>query len=343
MGLFLAEATAKQSLRVGVIGLGVGEQHVIGYGRVPGCEVAAICDIDPVKLAEVGHRQGIGTRHLDWKRITEDPAIDIVSICSYDDAHADQCISALQNGKHVMVEKPLALHRRDAERILRAQQGTGLRITSNLILRQVPRFRELYDDIRGGLYGDIFCIEGDYVHDILWKIVSGWRGQMNYYCTIYGGGIHLIDLMRWLVGDEVVEVSAMGGKVLTRQTAYRYDDTFLTLMRFAGGALAKNLTTFGPRRTKFHGLNVYGTHRTFINDLPHAKQFQSDRAEDEMLIKTPYPGVEKGDLIPGFVAAIRAGKEPDVRMQDVFRVMDICFAADEAARTGRATRLEYLI
>jgi predicted dehydrogenase len=149
--------------------------------------------------------------------------------------------------------------------------------------------------------------------------------------------------MRWLVNDEVIEVGGMGNKVLTRDTGYGFDDTFISLLRFSRGALGKCLSTYGPRRTKFHSLNVYGTSKTFVNDIPHGKLFTGDQPEDETAILTPYPGMKKGDLIPEFVDAIRAGKEPNVNAKDVFRVMDICFAAIEAAQSGRNIEVSYQI
>jgi predicted dehydrogenase len=99
----------------------------------------------------------------------------------------------------------------------------------------------------------------------------------------------------------------------------------------------------GPQRSKFHALNVYGTRKTFINDMPYGKLFDGDGAENERLVTTPYPGVEKGDLIPDFIAAIRNGEEPPVSATDVFRVMDICFAAWEASQTGTAVKINYLV
>ena len=103
-----------QPLKFGVIGLGVGEQHVAAYQAMPGCEVAAICDIDATRLAEVGSRRNIAKRSSNWREIVEDPDINAVSICSYDSAHAEQAIAALSAKKHVMVEKPAVLHRREA-------------------------------------------------------------------------------------------------------------------------------------------------------------------------------------------------------------------------------------
>lgn len=332
-----------KTLRAGVIGLGVGEQHALSYKAIPGVELQAVCDIDPVRLSEAGDRLSVGERHRDWRRITEHPDIDVVSICSYDDTHAEQAVSAFRHGKHVMVEKPVALNRADAERVVRAQQDSGCYITSNLILRRSPRFMELKRLIEAGEFGDIFYLEGDYIHQILWKIVTGWRGKMDFYCVTFGGGIHLIDLLRWLLGRDVVEVSGMGNKILTAGTDYRYDDTIVNLLRFEGGALGKVMTTFGPQRTKFHSLNVYGTKRTFINDMPNAKLFSGDMPENETAVTTAYPGMAKGDLLPEFIQSIRNREEPLIGARDVFRVMDICLACWQAVQDRRTVPVSYLL
>jgi len=328
---------------VGVIGLGVGERHLKAYADLPGVQVESICDIDEMKLVEVGDRNYIERRYKDYRAITEDPNIDAVSICSYDNVHAEQAISAFRHGKHVMVEKPVALRRDEAEAVLRAQQDSGKFITSNLILRASPRFREVRRLIDAGEFGEIFCIEGDYIHQILWKIVSGWRGKMDFYCVTYGGGIHLIDLMRWLLGQEIEEVCGMGGNVLTRDTRYKYDDTIINLLRFEGGAIGKCLTTFGAQRPQLHALNVFGEKKTFVNDTPDAKLFDGEDPSDEHAVLTPYPGIEKGDLLPDFVAAILENREPEVSAVDVFRVMDVCLASWESIEKRRTVNVSYMI
>ena len=333
----------ERPLKAGVIGLGVGEQHLIGYARIPGVTVKAVCDIDPAKLSAVADRNAVDGRTTDWRRIIEDPEIDVVSICSHDDDHAEQAIAAFQHGKHVMCEKPVCLHRREAEALLRAKEDSGKLLTSNLILRHSPRFKALKERITAGEMGEIFYLEGDYIHQILWKITEGWRGLMDFYCVLYGGGIHLIDLMRWLIDDEVIEVSGMANKVLTPDSTFQYDDTTVNLLRFSRGALAKSLTTFGPQRTQLHALSVYGSKATFVNDLPEAKLFTGDRPEDESRDRTPYPAIDKFDLLPDFVAAIRSDREPIVGSRDVFRVMDICFACREAIETRRTVAVSYLL
>lgn len=333
----------ERPIRAAVIGLGVGEQHVLGYRRIPGVEVVAVCDRDPVRLAEVADRLDVPERHTDAAKITEHPDVDVVSICSWDDSHAEQAISAFRHGKHVMVEKPVALSRAAAAGVVAAQQESGRYITSNLILRASPRFRDLKERIDRGDLGEVFYVEGDYLHAILHKITEGWRGRMPGYSIVYGGGIHLIDLIRWLVGDEVDEVNGMGTDLLARGSQFPGPDTTVNALRFRNGVLAKTTTTFGPRRPQLHALNVHGTKATFVNGSPSAMWYTSDEAGTGEPVDTAYPGTEKGDLLPDLIAAIREEREPAVGAVDVFRVADVCFAAAESIRTGATVKVSYLL
>ena len=332
-----------RKLKIGVIGLGVGEQHVIGYQRIPNVEVTDICDIDPSVLKIVGDRNDVPNRHQNYKQITENPNIDVVSIASYDNCHAIQAISAFENGKHVMIEKPLALNRHEAEAILRAQQDNRRFLSSNLVLRKSPRFQELKNWIAKGYFGEIVTIEGDYLHQILWKLTQGWRGEMEFYCVTYGGGIHMIDLMRWLLDEEIVEVCGMSNKKLTRGSKFNFDDTVTNLLKFKSGTLGRTTSNLGAQRPQIHGLSVYGTEKSFINDTPHAKLFHGDNSEDIEIVETNYPGIDKFGLLPDFISSIRNGDEPEVSAKDVFRVMDICFACYESLKAKKTVNVDYLI
>lgn len=332
-----------KELKVGVIGLGVGERHAMAYRSLPNVTVTAVCDIDPVKLSEVADRQEVSGRYSDFREMLDREDLDAVSICSFDDQHADQAVAAFDAGLHVMVEKPVALNRANLERIIRAQQDSGCQLSSNLILRQSPRFIRLRDRVAAGDFGDLHYVEGDYLHQILWKITEGWRGKMDFYCVAYGGGIHLIDLMRWICGEEVTQVTAMAAKKLTRGTAFPYPDTMACLLRFESDLLGKSTTSFGTQRPIMHTLNLYGSKASFENAVPDALLFSGDRQEDLTLVDDPYPAIEKGDLLPKFVEAIRNGTEPPVTARDVYRVMEICFACWESVQQGRQIDVSYTL
>lgn len=333
----------KKNLRAGVIGLGVGEQHAVEYYRTDGVELVAVADTNSERARRVAERFGLTRHYGDWRQLVDDPEIDVVSICSYDDGHAEQTIRALRAGKHVMVEKPATLTPRETDDVLRAIQDTGQLITSNLILRRSPRFISLQEQVRAGEYGRVFHIEGDYLHHIRWKITEGWRGAIPHYCTVFGGGVHLIDLMRWILDDEVEEVMAVGTDIPTQNSDYGRPDTITAVFKYRKGATGKTTTTFAPQRTKFHALNVYGTEKTFVNDLPGAKIFSGDQNADEVADTTPYPGISKGDLLPHFIQAIHEGRKAPINEIDIFRVMDVCFAVAESVETHKAVRVRYSV
>ena len=328
-------------IRVGVIGLGVGERHIHGYKQIEGVEVVACCDTDPDKLSAVADRQGVADRYTDYHDLVRRSDIDAISICSYDDAHVEQAVACFREGKHVMCEKPIALDRAGLESVVRAQQDSGKFLSSNLILRQSPRFIAVRDMVRNGDFGDLHYMEGDYLHQILWKITEGWRGRMDFYCVAYGGGIHLIDLMRWIAGEEVGEVAAMAAKKVTRDTPFPYPDTMTALLRFDSGLMAKSTTSFATQRRQIHTLNVYGTRLSFENANGPGRLYRGDGETDEEAFNAPYPAIEKGDLLPDFIAAIREDREPIINARDVVRVMDICLAAWDAAREGRTMKVSY--
>ncbi len=329
------------NLTVGVVGLGVGEQHLKSYMAIPDCRVKSICDIDAEKLGSVGSKYNIENRFSDYRKITEDKEIDVVSICTYDDVHAEQVISALEHKKHVMVEKPLAVTAGQADDLAKAYIKSGCLISSNLILRRSPRFMEIKERIKSGSFGKLYYLEGDYIHNVSEKIVNGWRGRISFYSPIFGGGIHLIDLVRWLAEEEVVDVAAMGGRKATRGTGYPFDDMNVVLLRFAGGTLAKVCVTLTPTYPFFHALRVFGDKGAFENRHEDGIVYTSDQSDSKESIVSAYPGYQKGDLLPEFIEAIREKRQPPVSDRDVFNVMDVCLAAQRSCETGAFEKVRY--
>ena len=333
-----------KKLQAAVIGLGVGEQHLIGYLKNPKVEISGICDTDEKKLNMIGKKYSISKKFKSWKELFKEK-LDLISICSYDNFHCEQTCNALENGIHCMVEKPIALTKKESEKILKAQQKYNCILTSNLILRESPRFKKLKAKIMSGQMGDIISTEADYLHNILWKITTGWRGKLDYYNTVFGGGVHLIDLVRWLIEKEIIEVYCMSNKIQTKKSNYKFDDFFCSLLKFENDIIFKSTTNFGPIRNKFHLLNVYGTKQTFINDLPNGYYFNShgDNVKpnvDKTLYKST---MNKHALIDNFINCVNNKEKINVSMQDVFRVMDICFAISESAKNNKIVKVNYLI
>ena len=331
-------------LRVGIIGLGVGEKHIAGYQSHHGCEVVALCDFSDEKLAMARTKYpGIKlTSRAD--ELLQDPEVDVVSIASYDNYHYEQISQAIANNKHVFVEKPLCLYENEAVHIRALlQEKPGLRISSNLILRMSPRFRLLKQMITDGDMGELFYIEGDYNYGRLNKITDGWRGKIDFYSVVYGGGVHIVDLLLWLTGEQVVEVAAYGNSISSKDTRFRYNDMVVSILKFRSGMTGKVTANFGCVFPHFHALQIYGTKATFVNGMEHGSFFTSrDPLQKPEKIETPYPGVHKGDIIYSFIDSILNGSKVEVSQEDVFKAMSVCFAIEKAVNSHSRVRVEYI-
>lgn len=323
-------------LRAGIIGLGIGEQHIAGYRRSNDTEVVALCDIDPEKQATAVTNYPDCRIYASAEEMIDAPDIDVVSIASFDHHHAEQVIRALDRGKHVFCEKPLCVNEAELAAIRAARgRNPGIRLSTNTILRMSPRFRDLRERICRGELGRLYYLEADYNYGRLSKLKEGWRGNILDYSVMLGGGIHMVDLVLWLSSRRVVEVSAAGNKICSAGYGFTTPDMVVSILRFDDGTLAKVSANFGCVYPHFHKLEVYGTEATFVNDQGAASLYNSrDRDMRPEQIETAYPGIEKGDLIPSFIDAIRSNGPAEVEEDAVFSAMEVCLAIDRSWREG---------
>lgn len=333
-----------KKLRVGIIGLGVGKQHIAGYQSHHQCEVVALCDFSSGKL-KVAHRKYPGLKIFrEAGSILRDPGINVVSIASYDNYHYVQIVEAIKNNKHVFAEKPLCLFEKEARHIRRLLKSRpDIRLSSNLILRLSPRFKYLKKIVSSGKLGTLFYAEGDYNYGRLNKITQGWRGKLDFYSVVYGGGVHMVDLLLWLTNDIVTEVKAYGNHIASSGSRFKYDDMAVALLKFKSGLIAKVAVNFGCVYPHFHPLSIYGTKATFINGFKSGLLFKSRSLEDDPVkSKAEYPGVHKGGLIYSFIDSILGKAKAEVPAEDVFKAMSVCFAIEKSVKCKRAVTVKYI-
>lgn len=326
-------------VRAGILGLGVGEQHVAGYEAHPLCEVVAICDIDAERLETVGGRHPGPRRTTDPSQVLTAADVDVVSVASYDDAHYQQVRLALEHNKHVFAEKPLCLHEYEAREIASLlRERPQLRLSSNVPLRMSPRFRELKERIARGELGELFHMEGDYDYGRRHKLTDGWRAELPYYSVVLGGAIHMVDLLLWLSGKRVVEVThATATKIATAGTRFSHPDFVLATARFEDGSTLKVTANLGCVSPHFHGVRVYGTAGTFVNGLPDGALYHpapSPEGASITPVRSAYPGIHKGDLLHSFVESILTDEPAAVTAAEVFDALAVCFAIERAMREG---------
>lgn len=331
------------AIKVGIIGLGVGESHITGYQKHPKCEVVALCDFSPEKNKLASHKYP-GIKIVQFaEEILEDPQIDVVSIATYDNFHYEQIISAIKTSKHIFVEKPLCLREEEAKDIYSLlDNNPHIKISSNHILRMSPRFQELKLLLERDEVGELYYAEGDYDYGKIEKIMYGWRAKIDYYSVVLGGAIHIIDLLLWLTGERVVEVFSYGNQIATKDSQFRYNDLVVALLQFQNGMLAKISANFGCVKPHFHGLKLYGTKGSFINEVEAGILFQSrDCNELPKRILQKYPGVHKGDLVYNFIDSILFNTKATVVKRDIFDVLSVCFAIEKSLEIKQRVKVTY--
>jgi len=313
------------TFNVGVIGLGVGSKHIDAFYKNPLSQVRFICDFNAEKLRDHQSKFPEIKTTTIAEEVLNDPTIDIVSIASYDRHHADQIIQAFKNRKHVFIEKPLCTTRSDFEKIKAAHDlNPDLVVSTNFVLRREPRFTALKQKIDEGLLGEIFLAEGSYDYGRLKKLTDGWRGDDPNYSVMHGGGIHIIDILTWLVGSRFHPKVALQNNFNNLDSKLKNSDLILTAGFFESGAIGKISANYGSATSHFHQLKIYGTRGTFIHDCgittylfdrePNVKTYADD---------TPFPVANKGDMIPDFINFL-AGKTNHlpVDFQRVCEIMD---------------------
>jgi predicted dehydrogenase len=335
----------KSKIGVGVVGLGVGEQHARAYLRTGQCELRWVLDLDAQKARAVVDRLGTGRVAVSLEEILDDPGVQAVSIASYDDAHFEQVVSALEFGKHVFVEKPLCRTMEELEIIVGAwsKHEGRVKLSSNLILRAASIYQWLKRGISSGEFGDVYAFDGDYLYGRLHKITDDWRKNVEDYSVMLGGGIHLVDLLLWLTGERPSSVYVTGNRMCTKKTEFCYNDFASATFHFPSGLIGRITANFGCVHRHQHVVRVFGTKKTFIyDDMGPRLHVTRDPGIVACPVTLPTLPENKGDLIPPFVSAILDDDNLNEHTQKIFDVITICAACDKAVRSGSEVKIHYV-
>ena len=251
---------AQSELGFAILGAGmVAEYHLqaIEACAANGARLVGVGHYNAARFGEITERFGVEAR--PYEEILADPAVDAVCICTPSGQHAQQAIAAAENGKHVLVEKPMALSLADADAMIAACRQNGVQLGVCLQRRAEPLFRRVHDAIHGGDLGEITLgvVTMPYFRDEPYYAQAEWRGTwaLDGGGVLMNQGIHIVDLLLWFLGDPV-EVHAFAD---TRHRSVEIEDTAGAVLRFENGALATITATVAAEPGFPHRLEVYGT------------------------------------------------------------------------------------
>ncbi len=254
-----------KKIKFAILGCGmIGDVHAVAISELSElCELWAICDANPSRASEYGKKYNARV-YSDYEQMLREPEIDAVIVCTPSGMHADQSIAALEAGKHVLCEKPMALNSRDAQRVCDAEKKAGKLVGVVFQTRYVKDIRELRRAIEDGLLGQlVFCdLYMKYWRDPAYFEVSPWRGTflMDGGGALMNQGIHGVDIMHYLCGTPRL----LGAKVKTLVHDIETEDTAVAAVEYPSGALGvmQASTSANPgfdRRIEIHGSRGYAT------------------------------------------------------------------------------------
>jgi len=254
------------TMRIGIIGFGgAGQAHMFYWSCVAGCRVTKILDTGQTAALRAAAHAPSAQFVADEERFW--PDLDAVVVCTPDSTHASYVVAALARGLHVLVEKPLTDSLEGLCAIRRAAAAAPAQVVAVVHqMRFVPLHRRIKALVSEGALGALSYLEGYYVHDLTTRAfqTDRWRETDNATPLVYSG-CHFVDLLRWIAGEEIVEVFAAANHRAFPD--YPESDLNIVTMRFESGAIGKVLVAFGEPGPQDHTVRVGGSDASVRGNL----------------------------------------------------------------------------
>ncbi len=340
-------------LNVAVIGTGMGRYHMQEFVECPNVHLLAICDLN---REEVEHFAGeYGAEHVftDYRDLWVLEDLDAVGIAIPNDLHAPVAIEALEAGKHVMCEKPMAISLEDARRMVETARATGKRLMIGMSQRFRPETLALRSLVERGELGEIYYARSTWTRrrgvPVVHFAPGGSMGRGQWFVNreragagaLFDIGVHMFDLTWWLMGNpKPVSVSAVSYQNLwteefaRRGIVYDVDELSSALVRFEGGVAAFFDVCWAANQKDDLNVRIFGTEAGLevypptVYSEPRWGELHTDSVEIKL--------VERGLTPRGhFVDCIR---DPEKHMiasgKECLAVMAVLDAVQRSAESG---------
>ncbi len=222
-----------------------------------GAELAAVIHYDPTRFEKIGAQFGVPCGAEE--DVLLDESIDVLCVCTPSGQHADQAVRAARAGKHVLVEKPMALTMEDANRLINVCDQEGVCLGVVFQRRAEPLFQTIRTALDAGDLGDLTMalVSMPYLRDDAYYDQAEWRGtwKSDGGGVLMNQGIHLIDLLVWYMGDPVaIEASAR-----TLHRSIPVEDVAAATLTFPNGSVGSIAASTAAGSGFPHRLELYGT------------------------------------------------------------------------------------
>jgi len=320
----------RMTVGIGIVGTGRHGSRYVEHIRndVEDSDLVAVCRRDQGKLQEFGRRFGVKNLYTDYRDLVADPAVDAVAVVTPNNLHMPITLAAAEKGKHVLVEKPMALNVQEARSMVSAARRYGIKLMVSHNFRYHPMVRGVKALLQkaGRPYQVSMCKRQQPAH--------GWREDRarSGGGAVMDLGVHIFDQARFLLGKEPRGVICSTAKVLSSEV----EDSFASIIDFDDCLVSCDASMCSGSRVDL------------IEVATDGKQILGDRYGRTIV---EIEGLERrtrriegseytlGKVLRDFVASIVNDTQPPISGEDGLRAVEMAQACYESARTGGRVEL----
>lgn len=313
------------NFNLAIVGTGNIADHCLApaINGVRGANLWSVMSRDRSRALQFAQKHGAKSpdpAHVHLERLVEDQNLNAVIIATPDKLHARQAITCAKAGKHVLVEKPMATEKKDAQAMVEACQAAGVHLAVAYHLRWHDGHRRLAENIKKDKLGNLRQM---LIH-WTWRApdASNWRAspQVGRWWSLAGVGTHCLDLIRWIMVPSCGEIVTIKSMLTSAFWEGPHDESALVSMKFESGATAgfySSVLFDSPSRVEIYGdrgqaicddtLGRHGSGKIHLNNEPLAFH-----------VKNPYAGE-----IMDFVKAIEENRSPEVNGREGLRNVEL--------------------
>ena len=336
-------------VKVGVIGMGrFGELHAATYKKIDTVELTSISSRKPEHVNEMAQKYD-AKPYTDYRELLKDPNVDAVSISVPPGVQREIAVRAMQAGKHVLMEKPIAITLEDADAIAKSARETGVVAMVGYVERFNPSLRRTKALIQNGKIGDVYKVSS--------RRASRFGVKPDWVFSQVGMMIHNVghdlDILRWMMDDDISTVYAMGGSYMRRVPGQPDNLTLLLRFKKGGMGLIENSWTLPSKYSMEENdlyLDIMGTEGVLKVDNfdqmismcnestgfyhPGILRWPGDIQEDAGLEHYALK-----DELEHFIKAVKGEAEALLKPAEAAYILRILIAANESERTGKPVEI----
>jgi UDP-N-acetylglucosamine 3-dehydrogenase len=313
-----------RKLGVAVIGTGFwGRNHARVFKELQETELLAVCDMDTERARTVAEKFGVKP-FTNTEKMLKDRSIEAVSICTWSTSLAKEALKALNAGRHVLVEKPMATNVRQAEHLLKTAEKERLHLTVGFLMRFIPGLQRIRREVEDKTLGQPVCATA--------KRVSEWPERIGDVGVVKDTAIHDLDVMRYVFNEDPVAVYAKAGSMRHG----KFEDYAQIMLTFEGDQSAfieSNWLT--PYKTRM--LVITGSEAIMKLDYI-TQELTIENAKETLQPRYALQEPLKLEL-QHFANCITGKEKPLITGIDGLKALQIAEAALKSSATGKAVKL----